>query len=58
MFDQLASDVVPGALPDIGRSTGITQSAFVEAVDLEVDDQVQTADGGTATITDVRAYHQ
>lgn len=37
---------------------GITQSAFVEAVDLKAGDQVQATDGGTATITDVHAYHQ
>jgi hypothetical protein len=36
----------------------ITQSAFVEAVDLKPGDQVQTTDGGTATVTDVHAYHQ
>jgi hypothetical protein len=36
----------------------ITQSAFVEAVDLKPGDQVQTTGGGTATVTDVHAYHQ
>jgi hypothetical protein len=36
----------------------ITQSAFVEAVDLKPGDQVQTLNGDTATVADVHAYHQ
>jgi len=36
----------------------ITQAAFVDAVDLHSGDQLQTADGVTAEITAVRAYHQ
>ncbi|MFI9384807.1 polymorphic toxin-type HINT domain-containing protein [Kutzneria sp. NPDC052558] len=36
----------------------VTQSAFVDAVDLRVGDQLQTADGTTAEVTSIRAYHQ
>ena len=36
----------------------ITQSAFVDAVDLHSGDQLQTADGGTAEITVVQPFHQ
>ena len=36
----------------------VTQAAFVDAVDLHPGDQLQTADGTTAQVTTVRAYHQ
>ncbi|REH51886.1 RHS repeat-associated protein [Kutzneria buriramensis] len=35
-----------------------TQAAFVDAVDLHPGDRLQTADGGAAEVTSVRAYHQ
>ncbi|MFI9384809.1 polymorphic toxin-type HINT domain-containing protein [Kutzneria sp. NPDC052558] len=36
----------------------VTQSAFVDAVDLHPGDRLQTADGTPAEVTSVRAYHQ
>ncbi|WP_232241240.1 LamG-like jellyroll fold domain-containing protein [Kutzneria sp. 744] len=36
----------------------LTQAAFVDAVDLHPGDQLQTADGATAEVTSVQAYHQ
>ncbi|MFI9384803.1 Hint domain-containing protein [Kutzneria sp. NPDC052558] len=36
----------------------VTQSAFVDAVDLHPGDRLQTADGAPAEVTSVRAYHQ
>ena len=36
----------------------VTRSAFVDAVDLHAGDQLQTADGATAAVTAVRAYHK
>ncbi|MFC0437396.1 LamG-like jellyroll fold domain-containing protein [Kutzneria buriramensis] len=36
----------------------ITQTAFVDAVNLHPGDQLQTADGATAEITSTRAYHE
>ena len=36
----------------------ITQAAFTEADNLHTGDRLQTTDGGTATITNLRLYHQ
>ncbi|HEX7661183.1 MAG TPA: LamG-like jellyroll fold domain-containing protein, partial [Pseudonocardiaceae bacterium] len=36
----------------------ITQAAFTEADHLHTGDRLQTTDGGTATITNLRLYHQ
>jgi hypothetical protein len=35
----------------------VTQEKFVEAMDLRVGDHLQTADGGDATVEEVRPYH-
>ncbi|MEU5260408.1 polymorphic toxin-type HINT domain-containing protein [Amycolatopsis sp. NPDC021455] len=35
----------------------VTRGAFVEAVDLQVGDRLQTADGGEATVEEVTPYH-
>ncbi|MFF4599833.1 LamG-like jellyroll fold domain-containing protein [Amycolatopsis sp. NPDC001319] len=35
----------------------VTRSAFVEAVDLHVGDELQTADGSSAVVTEVTPYH-
>jgi hypothetical protein len=59
--------VVVAASPAEGVSTvtttfrhpfcDVTQASFVEAVDLHAGDELQTADGSTATIAQVRTYH-